>query len=108
MVNHDGASNLLFQNNGNNNHFLHVNLIGISSNYDGIVTNIGFVSVTYTLAKVDVYNIPGKKVESLLEDVVSPGERWLFWDAEGIASGTYFYRITAGERAASGKMILMK
>jgi hypothetical protein len=40
VVNHDGAENILFENQGNDNHFLNINLIGDPSNKAGIGTRV--------------------------------------------------------------------
>jgi hypothetical protein len=40
VSNHDGARNVLFENNGNDNHFLHLRLIGVLSNKDGIGSKV--------------------------------------------------------------------
>ncbi len=38
----------------------------------------------------------------------APGSYAVTWDASGMASGVYFYRLTAGRFVDTRKMILMK
>lgn len=57
-------------------------------------------TITYALpfdAKVDlaVFDVLGQKVASLVDDVVPAGYYDAVFDATGLASGLYFYRITA-------------
>ena len=44
VANHDGARNVLFRNNGNENHFLHIKLTGVASNKAGIGSRLICIS----------------------------------------------------------------
>jgi hypothetical protein len=50
----------------------------------------------------------GREVRVLLEDIKNPGEYLLNFNASGLSSGVYFYRIEAGRYTETRKMILIK
>jgi|WetSurMetagenome_2_1015567.scaffolds.fasta_scaffold52579_2 hypothetical protein len=47
--------------------------------------------------KLAVYDLLGRKVAVLVDEQKQPGEYTATWDATGMASGIYFYRLTVGE-----------
>jgi M6 family metalloprotease-like protein len=55
-----------------------------------------------------VYDMLGREVATLLDGMTGPGRYEVPFDATGLASGVYMYRLTAGERVESRKMLLMK
>ena len=60
-----------------------------------------------------VYNILGQKVKTLVDGPKAPGRYKVEWDGtdgEGlrVASGVYFFRLTAGDFVQTGKMLLLK
>jgi len=56
-----------------------------------------------------IYNLLGRKVATLVDEVKTPGSHAVIWNAEGFASGVYFYRIELGERkVVTQKMMLVK
>lgn len=62
---------------------------------------------------IEVFNINGQRVRTLVDETVPAGQHSVVWDAtsdsgERVASGVYLYRIVAGEVTASKKMTLVK
>jgi hypothetical protein len=62
---------------------------------------------------LDVYNVNGQRVRTLVEGVMSAGEHSVEWDSKddngrAVASGVYLYRLTAGNYTTSKKMTLLK
>ncbi len=57
---------------------------------------------------VDVYDILGRRVASLVDDDQVAGYHQVIWSAEDVASGVYFYKIQAGEYIETKKMMLVK
>jgi len=57
--------------------------------------------------KLEVFNTLGQTVYNR-EGVDGPGRVEIPWDASGLASGAYFYRVTAGEHSQARKMMLIK
>ena len=55
-----------------------------------------------------VYDVLGRKVAALAEEIQPAGDHAVRFDASGLASGVYFYRIETGSRAAAMKMTLVK
>lgn len=55
-----------------------------------------------------VYDVLGKEVASLVNDVKTAGTYEVNFDASKLASGMYIYSVTAGNYSASKKMMLLK
>tara|TARA_B100000609_G_C17182411_1_gene417865 strand:- start:134 stop:1072 length:939 start_codon:yes stop_codon:yes gene_type:complete len=65
------------------------------------------------LVRLNIYNILGKKVSTLLNNVMSPGKHKIEWNAkdnEGnpVASGIYFYELSSSSFTARKKMLLIR
>jgi hypothetical protein len=57
---------------------------------------------------IEVYNITGQKIQTLLNDKMAAGSHQIEFNAQNLSSGVYFYRIEAGEFQDVKKMILIK
>ncbi len=62
---------------------------------------------------IAIYNVLGQQVKVFDQGQQSAGEHSVTWDAtdndgQAVASGMYFYKLTAGEFSASRKMVLLK
>jgi hypothetical protein len=55
-----------------------------------------------------IYDIMGHEVAELVNEKHTAGAYQINWNADGIASGVYFYRIMAGNFTSVRKFILMK
>lgn len=55
-----------------------------------------------------VYDILGKKVETLVNEEQSPGSYIVTFTASNLPSGIYLYRLTAGQVSIVRKMLLLK
>ena len=55
-----------------------------------------------------VYNMVGQEVVTLVSDNVSAGRYEVEWNASGIASGVYLYRLEIGEFVHTRKLLLLK
>jgi flagellar hook assembly protein FlgD len=60
-----------------------------------------------------VYNILGQKVRTLVNAYQEAGEYRIGWDGRddrghGVATGVYFYRLTAGDFVRTRRMLLLK
>jgi len=63
--------------------------------------------------RLDVYNVKGQKVRSLLNETVKNGRHSIVFEARDdngipLSSGIYFYRFNAGKYNATRKMLLME
>ena len=57
---------------------------------------------------LNVFNTLGQKITTLVSDERGPGTYSTRWDAAGVASGVYFYRLEAGSFSQSRKLLLLK
>jgi hypothetical protein len=71
-------------------------------------TTIEFSLPRAGLVTLAVYNIVGEKVATLISEDLTAGSYKFQWDARGLASGVYFYRIEAGDYTKSRKMLLIR
>ena len=55
-----------------------------------------------------VYNILGKEVSTLVNEVKSTGKYKIIFDAGNLASGVYFYRLITDSFSETKKMILLR
>jgi hypothetical protein len=58
--------------------------------------------------KLEVYNILGKKIATLIDEVKNQGAHQVLFEASGISSGVYFYRIEFEGQVLTNKMMLLK
>lgn len=58
--------------------------------------------------KLVVYDILGREVTTLVNEVKAPGTYEITFDASQLASGVYFYRLTSGNFVQTKKMILLR
>jgi nitrous oxidase accessory protein NosD len=57
---------------------------------------------------VEIYDVLGGRIETMVQGDQPPGDYSIVWDARDRPSGVYFYRIEAGEYSETRKMVLMK
>ena len=71
-------------------------------------TEISFSIPVAGHVTLDVFNIMGQKVTTLLDRYMQPGTHEVTWNANNVSSGVYFYRLTAGDLTETKKMTLLK
>lgn len=71
-------------------------------------TQIRFELPQQTYAELRVYDMLGRKVETLIADELPAGIHTVQFDATALSSGMYVYRLTTPEYAKSKRMILLK
>ncbi|MFH1145660.1 MAG: T9SS type A sorting domain-containing protein [bacterium] len=85
---------------------------GLEQNYPNPfnpVTSINFSIPEGTNVTLDIYDIQGRLVETLIDNEHhETGKYTVPFDASDFASGTYFYKITAGKYTQVKKMTLLK
>ena len=69
--------------------------------------------ITFTLPKsenvsIEIFNTQGKRIEVILQQTKRAGQHQITYDPSNLASGVYYYRITAGRFQQVRKMILNK
>lgn len=58
--------------------------------------------------RLEVYDMLGRKVAVLVDEVQQPGSHLIIWNATNVPSGTYFYRLHAGDEIRSRAMTLIR
>ena len=59
-------------------------------------------------ALLQVYNLTGAEIKTLINKKLSAGNYNIFFDAEDFPSGVYFYKLTYGKSSQTKKMTLIK
>ncbi len=59
-------------------------------------------------ARLETFDLLGRKVATLVDASLEAGAHGIVWDCGKVPSGIYFYRLTFGEKSQSGKMTLLK
>lgn len=84
---------------------------GLQQNYPNPfnpTTTIKFAIPEKSNVRLEVYNILGQKVETLVDRELSQGYHEVDFNASRLASGVYFYTIQAGDYVNVKKMMLIK
>jgi len=76
-------------------------------------THIDFNLAGACQVKLEVYNILGNKVKTLVNGKLGAGHKSITWDGKDeqgkeLASGIYFYRLKADEFTLTNRMLLLK
>lgn len=72
------------------------------------VTQIRFDIAVQTFVEMNIYNGAGQLVKVLVSDIKSAGNYNITFDASGLPSGVYFYRLRAGDFMDSKRFVLLK
>ena len=71
-------------------------------------TTIGYQVPKASDVKLEVYNLNGQKVATLVNGIQTAGSHVVTWDASEAASGIYFYKLSAGDHTSMKRMALLK
>jgi subtilisin family serine protease len=76
-------------------------------------TTISFRLKEASQVRLAVYDLLGREVNRLLDAQLPAGEHHIMWDGtakngQRVASGVYYYRLQAGQRVETRKMMLIK
>ncbi|MDD2651360.1 MAG: T9SS type A sorting domain-containing protein, partial [Candidatus Cloacimonetes bacterium] len=76
-------------------------------------TNIAFSLSERGQINIDIYNIKGQLVKSLVNGIMPAGRHIALWNGKddnnkSVSSGVYFYRMQSSEYSSTKKMLLMK
>ncbi len=85
-----------------------IELIGNYPNPFNPSTSIRFRLAEGEYVRLTVYGIHGQQVARLIEGFKEAGEHEVLFDAAGLASGVYVYRLQAGDAISVRSMVLMK
>jgi hypothetical protein len=71
-------------------------------------TTISYELPVQSDVRLEIYDILGRKVETLVNDIQLAGRHWVIWEAEDASSGVYFYKIQTREYSWARNCILLK
>jgi len=71
-------------------------------------TTIQFALAKRSHVTLKLFDIRGREVSTLLDETLAPGSHKVVFEAKGLSSGVYFYRIAAGEFVETKKLALLK
>lgn len=72
------------------------------------VTEISYNLDAASHVELSIYDLAGRRVETIFSEQQGPGGHMVSWNAEHHASGVYFCRVKAGEKVETQKLTLMK
>ena len=71
-------------------------------------TTISFTHNVASNLRVDIYNLKGQKIKTLIDEFMPAGNKQITWDSRDNSSGVYFVRVQSGESVSVRKAVLMK
>ncbi len=71
-------------------------------------TTISYQLQTAGQVTLEVYNLLGQRVTTLVNEKQQAGDKFVIWDASQVSSGLYFYKLTAGDFTQTKRMMLVK
>jgi hypothetical protein len=74
----------------------------------GPLTHFEFAIPRAARTSLRIYDARGAEVESLLDRELTAGSYRVSWDATRLPSGTYFYRLRAGEFSITRKLAVVR
>jgi hypothetical protein len=77
------------------------------------VTRIDYTLPAAADTRLEIYNVRGQLVRTLVNDRLEAGAHFVHWDSndsygQPVAPGIYFYRLQAGQQMKVKKMLLLK
>ena len=72
------------------------------------ITEIKYILPKSCQVRLEVYNLLGQKVATLVDKYQKAGYKTARWDASSFSSGIYFYRLQAGDFVQTRKMVLIR
>lgn len=84
---------------------------GLAQNYPNPFnpsTQIEYQIPTAGLVQLEVFDILGRKVQTLVNETQEIGKYTVTFNANGLASGVYLYRLSSGNFVTSKKLFLLK
>jgi hypothetical protein len=76
-------------------------------------TKIEFALVHSGLVSLNIYDVQGRKVKTLVSQELSAGYKSIFWEGKDdlgkeVSSGVYFYTLKVGDFSETKKLVLLK
>jgi cyanophycinase-like exopeptidase len=71
-------------------------------------TNISFQVPVTSPVQINIYDVLGRKIYTLINEITTTGRHKLSFDASALPSGIYFYRLLTNNGSITKKLILLK
>ena len=71
-------------------------------------TTIAYTIPASSNVRITVFDMLGKEIATLVDEIRPAGSHAVQFDGSDLASGVYFYRMTAGTQTQTAKMLLIK
>jgi hypothetical protein len=71
-------------------------------------TTIGYDLPRASQVTLEIYNLVGQKVATLVNDYQQAGYKTVNWNAAEVTTGIYYYKLTAGEFVSVRKLTILK
>jgi hypothetical protein len=71
-------------------------------------TDMRFQITDHGLVSLRVYDLPGREVATLVNEMKEPGVHRVVFDASGLSSGVYFCRLISPDATIARKMLLIR
>ncbi|MBD3170433.1 MAG: T9SS type A sorting domain-containing protein [candidate division Zixibacteria bacterium] len=71
-------------------------------------TTISYALASDSDVSLEIYNLMGQKVETIISENQTAGYKTVTWDASGYSSGVYFYKLSAGNEVFTKRLTLLK
>ncbi len=72
------------------------------------ITTISYQLPVAAKVRLDIYNLMGQTVATLINRFNEAGYHTVNWDASGYSSGVYFYKLEVGDKVFTRRMTLLK
>ena len=87
------------------------NAYKLSQNYPNPfnpTTTIDYSIETASFVRLQIYDLMGRQIKTLVNRKMPAGKHTVHFSADGLNSGTYFYKINAGDFEETKRMIVIK
>ena len=71
-------------------------------------TKISYEVPKRTFVRLQIFNILGQLIQTLVDEEKQPGTFNVSWNAGNVPNGVYFYRINAGNFVDTKKMVVIR
>ncbi|UCG61040.1 MAG: T9SS type A sorting domain-containing protein [Candidatus Zixiibacteriota bacterium] len=82
--------------------------VAVAPNPFNPLANIALNLMQSGQVKIEVYNVTGQKVGTVVDANLSAGEHSYTWDGSAFASGVYLLRVQTGTEVQTKKLVLLK
>ncbi len=86
---------------------MNLTMINIYPNPFSNSTTLSYELQQPSSVQISIYNHLGKQFD-LIHQNQSSGPQQIIWNAEGLPSGVYYFRLQTGDKIASGKMVVVE